>query len=123
MDNNNTSSSPPASAAWSLDRAQRIAEDLKAVSVDAWAETWHDPEADAEDIHLSIHAPLKVGDPIWTVTVWHDRETWRVDTGSADQSNAFGVRSLDDLDAPTDSQLVGLLLAEASAAWEVYDPQ
>lgn len=67
-----------------------------------------------------MHAPLKVDEPIWTLTVWHDGDSWRVDTGSADQSNTFGVRGVDDPEELTDTQVVGLLLAEASNAWEVY---
>lgn len=87
-------------------------------------ETYRDREAANDaDVYLSIQAPLRAADPEWTITVWHDRECWRVDTGSADQANAFGVRSLGDHITLTDAQVVGLLLAEASAAWDVYEAQ
>lgn len=54
------------------------------------------------------------------MTAWRDGDSWRVDTRSADQSNTSGVRGVDDPEELTDTQIVGLLLAEASNAWEAY---
>lgn len=36
---------------WSVDRARRIAAELTAVGIDAWAETWRDQDADEDDVY------------------------------------------------------------------------